>query len=574
MKNIALAFSGGGFRAAAFSLGSLSYLNRLRYQGSNLLHNVKFISSTSGGSITNLLYSAGVYEGEDFESFYQNESANITGQDLIGAAMNNLNNVHTAWKGRPDKNVNLINAFSLEYDKMLKGREFSMFSDRSRNPHLEEVCINSTEFTNGYAFRFQSQKTDNPLPHENGLVGNKYIHYPANDISTAGKIRLGDILASSSCFPSGFEPMIFPRDYTTGTLTRQELIQNLIFKTNAYTLPPNHYNSTDLLKDKKFRQEPQFGIMDGGVADNQAIDAMSLAHARRLKDKRPGFDLFIACDVTSYFMDGYTLPVPSGKWYYKIPFNIARLFIILVFISIAAWCPFALVKFWNDWHWWSIASVVVSAVFFIPGLMWVVGKISSIFSKKKSSGAWAVVFNKYKSTFTRMSLGTIRYLLLTRAKSIFILANDIYLKQIRRMYYNKIYGDPNFTGRIIHNAIYDLSRVNFPSEAAMSSTPPPPTTDEGDTAISASPARPSEEMITVAEKARSMATTLWFDPNHEKENMKNCIIATGQFTLCYKLLKHVINLEEKDDDMQQLGKQLAEDYERFRKDPFWMMGSE
>ena len=56
--------------------------------------------------------------------------------------------------------------------------------------------------------------------------------------------------------------------------------------------------------------------------------------------------------------------------------------------------------------------------------------------------------------------------------------------------------------------------------------------------------------------------------------MKNCIIATGQFTLCYKLLKHVINLEEKDDDMQQLEKQLAEDYERFRKDPFWMMGVE
>ena len=32
MENIALAFSGGGFRAACFSLGALSYLNHIKYK--------------------------------------------------------------------------------------------------------------------------------------------------------------------------------------------------------------------------------------------------------------------------------------------------------------------------------------------------------------------------------------------------------------------------------------------------------------------------------------------------------------------------------------------------------------
>lgn len=55
-NEIALALSGGGFRAASYSLGCLSYLHRVIYQDQPLLKRVKFISSASGGSITNLFY--------------------------------------------------------------------------------------------------------------------------------------------------------------------------------------------------------------------------------------------------------------------------------------------------------------------------------------------------------------------------------------------------------------------------------------------------------------------------------------------------------------------------------------
>lgn len=57
--NLALACSGGGFRAASFTLGVFGYLRRLPHPGSGqpLLHHVSFLSSASGGTITTALYS-------------------------------------------------------------------------------------------------------------------------------------------------------------------------------------------------------------------------------------------------------------------------------------------------------------------------------------------------------------------------------------------------------------------------------------------------------------------------------------------------------------------------------------
>ena len=61
LTNIALSFSGGGFRATAFCLGILSYLNyRLitndKGNQETLHSRVQFISSASGGSFANLAY--------------------------------------------------------------------------------------------------------------------------------------------------------------------------------------------------------------------------------------------------------------------------------------------------------------------------------------------------------------------------------------------------------------------------------------------------------------------------------------------------------------------------------------
>jgi len=50
-----------------------------------------------------------------------------------------------------------------------------------------------------------------------GKTGNQYIYFNKIDktaLETLKQIKLGDIMASSSCFPAGFEPIIYPRDFS------------------------------------------------------------------------------------------------------------------------------------------------------------------------------------------------------------------------------------------------------------------------------------------------------------------------------------------------------------------------
>jgi hypothetical protein len=71
-KKIAMALSGGGYRAASFSLGAMSYLHELDYAdtGKTLLDNVEFISSASGGTFAGILYSMHVRKKIPFEKTY------------------------------------------------------------------------------------------------------------------------------------------------------------------------------------------------------------------------------------------------------------------------------------------------------------------------------------------------------------------------------------------------------------------------------------------------------------------------------------------------------------------------
>ena len=63
-KKIGLALSGGGYRAAAFHLGTLKSLHRL-----GILPNVDVISSVSGGSIIAAYYL--LNKDKDFSEFEQ-----------------------------------------------------------------------------------------------------------------------------------------------------------------------------------------------------------------------------------------------------------------------------------------------------------------------------------------------------------------------------------------------------------------------------------------------------------------------------------------------------------------------
>ena len=61
-EKIALSLSGGGYRAAAFHLGSMAYLDHAKFDGISLLENVKIISTVSGGTITGVFYAYRIKE--------------------------------------------------------------------------------------------------------------------------------------------------------------------------------------------------------------------------------------------------------------------------------------------------------------------------------------------------------------------------------------------------------------------------------------------------------------------------------------------------------------------------------
>jgi hypothetical protein len=124
------------------------------------------------------------------------------------------------------------------------------------------------------------------------------------------------------------------------------------------------------------------------------------------------------------------------------------------------------------------------------------------------------------------------------------------------LYYEKLFNDEQYKHRVILNSIYKLSKVKFPAED-----------------ISTEALHPSEKMIEVAEKARTMATTLWFDETHTAARMKENIIATGQFTTCYSLLRHLQQQEEAgmlSPELLQLKTALVADWEGFCANPEMM----
>ncbi|HEX2627524.1 MAG TPA: patatin-like phospholipase family protein, partial [Chitinophagaceae bacterium] len=230
LQDIALCLSGGGFRAASFSLGVLSYLDKIKIKHKaeekerSLLESVKFITSTSGGSITNAFYSVAVYRQNSFADFYKQMKRNLEGEGLLKDAFTILKD-DTQWTEEgvlvDDKGVktiirkqrNLINAFAKSYDKrLINSPTLSVItganSDKSvKPPHLEEIAFNTTEFNNGLPFYIQANG-------HNGYVrymGNGYLKFTDTDV--VKQLKISDLVASSSCFPGGFEPMLYPYDF-------------------------------------------------------------------------------------------------------------------------------------------------------------------------------------------------------------------------------------------------------------------------------------------------------------------------------------------------------------------------
>jgi len=292
-ETIGLGLPGGGYRAAGFSLGIMTFLNEC-----GMLGNVKSISTVSGGTITGVRYAKSVAEGDTFEDFSKSLKKWLQDDTLLTNALNKLydesNFVH--------KRHNLINAFALEYRESVPGTFGDLCTKLENSSTLEEVIFNATDFENGLAFRFKN--TD--------YFGNKEARYKEE---LTKNIQLGDIIAASSCFPGGFEPMTFPGDFIKGSYDAKEV-----------------------------------SLMDGGIIDNQG--SSSFFTSNKLK-----YECYLIADAGSYEIDGFN-PANENKTTRRIS-SLFNIWLCLVSIGVVA-----LLIILKANIWFIILSVIL-ATFFI-----------------------------------------------------------------------------------------------------------------------------------------------------------------------------------------------------------------
>lgn len=546
-KGIGLCFSGGGYRATFYSLGIVSYLNEVQFEDKPLLEEVQAMSSVSGGTLLAVAYAKMAQELKtDFKTFFKTFYDTFTPENdtLLETAINKLED-DTVWKANEHKTRSLINAFALVYAEMdvFKG-DFSLF-ETPTSKHLKQVCFNATDFSFGLTYRFQNDGDFGSAPLDNAFVK-----------ALRPKIKLGDVIASSSCFPLGFEPLLFPDDY---------------FKDQK----DENYQKLKSLK----RFENGVGIMDGGIADNQGIGSMMLINGRM----KGALNLIIVNDVGSFKMkpwqqdDSYTKKGPSIKQFLAKAlsyFKIKALYIILILIGLA-------LIILNSMHVFNTCNECVLPVFYIIGsiLMGIgltltfLGGLATIATKLVKAKI-ASLFRKNVPevllddiiTFKKLDIGLVQQMLTNRLTSTVKMVNDVFLKQLRRLNYDLFYSKSSLIHKRITTTVYKLNG----QETAYS----------GGTPKYNEPIKPAPSSLLkdVCLTASETPTTLWWDKEDILKNRMDTLIACGQFTLCYELMEYIIELRNSKHDLDldfdaldEVDNQLKKHWIAFNKDPFFLV---
>lgn len=532
---IALTFSGGGYRAAAFHLGALSYLHAVKIgEEDTLLNHVAVLSTISGGSITGLRYMQGLCHQEPFEDICRDVYRFLTEADLATEALCRLSEHED---GHP---VSLIRTMADVYDRELfKGTRMGNLMDCIEDLPVRHFAANATDFVNGLPFRFHvTEKIRHPEKGAScyGLIGNGLLTIPRD---VARHIRLSDILACSSCFPGGFEPMVFPDDFRLDDSCEEKSFLNKI---------------------------KSFGIMDGGIVDNQGIEPVLLAEQRMEQDAAPekkdkSLDLIIVSDVATPEMEAYresniNLPGKAGD------LTLNKLSVIMKVTALVATVAVAGALFFTS-H--SFLSGILVAVWALVVIVWIIGAVA----KKKMIG-WlkTTVVQDGVDNLLTLKFNDLATLVVNRLNSVMQLVSSVFMKHLRRMGYRSIYESPEWINRTAMNAVYQLRPGEVWETNLRTGTLP-------------AYLEPSPKMQEISEKASAMGTTLWFTGDDRKNGIPEALIAAGQYTLCWNLLRYIerikkkpVNLNENHRQLLACERQLREDWEQFKKYPFSFLPSD
>ena len=401
-ENIALALSGGGYRATAFHLGVFSYLNTLVFQGKPLLSNLRLLSTISGGTITGVYYAYSLSsmksKEKGFEDFFRELYIFLKNDELLKESVRLLN-IKKQMSKHNIKGDNVITIFASLYDNYLfKGATFEAINQYSDDNEID-FMFNATDIERSLPFRFQTR----------GKFGHgKYIV----DKADFEKIKLSDVVAASSCFPGGFEPMFFPTDFLSN--------------------PSKPYQTTRL--------------MDGGVIDNQGIASILLG-----EKGINSIGTIIISDVSCEIDISDDIKKPKEKENVLTRFSSSQLKYIFGIFSLLSFVAL-----------FNIECLLIYSFVLFMGTIFLVFSFAIQFIQCKirkplnNISKQTPPFYDFYTTLKHLKISEIISLLIVRLSSVYHLNDVVFLTRMRGMNFNYIMDNPKYKYRSFINSIYDL----------------------------------------------------------------------------------------------------------------------
>ena len=592
---IAISLSGGGTRAVGFHLGSLSYLDRV-----GLLENVRMLSTVSGGSAVGMgyaVYTALPNDGErPLKKLYRElrESIPRDPAQLVELLQKAYDKQPVAPSGRRTMIANMAELYNHLFE-FCGNKTFDIFWQGESN-HLEEIVFNATEFRTGVGFRFHKSSNN-----QDGPSGSEFACLPSKYARLA---RLCDILAASTCIPVGFEPIEFPNDFRWPDDTTSIPKVRKICDEICRELPGD---------PKKPDDRKSITLMDGGVYDNQGVFSilkiLGLTYDSR-RDREKGdddyiprdinlaglfggggreepaehrahdIDLFIVSDTPIREIPIYEMaknPQKVGyldpeklKWIISITLLLltgSTLFMGYAYFSTLLSDPHRL-EHWQN-HILDMFIYVIPLLLLlvcIGGGLFLSGRLKKYFGSQPTFRNNPELRPRVWRYLKKRKFSDLGYLLESRLSSAIAMSTDIFMNRIRFLGLARVFNLPPLKGKVIINVIDAIIRDKETVEKQAAGSE-----------------KPNESMAklldgvdrlcgdTVA-KASTVGTKFWL----ETEDMAD-LLACGQATMCYNLLRHMDEMKRKDsplaknDHFQNLYLQAAKDWETLKANPYYLM---
>lgn len=251
---VALAFSGGGTRAAAFAYGALTELDTLIIDDApierSLVDDVRSVAGTSGGAIMAAYLG---YKGRDGYVDFRDRFLMKDAEAYMRTSITPGNLLRTTVGG----GANDRTSFGRWLDEhVFDGSTYAAF----RQPDRPIVWVTASDIYNNTPFLF-TQDTFSAL------------------CSDLDKVKIADAVAASAAFPVAFSPVVLITPGQDGcNYQRPAWLQKALDANNpsvrlqAYARALDSYQFDDKLKYVR--------LLDGGLTDNLGISGLTLERAR------------------------------------------------------------------------------------------------------------------------------------------------------------------------------------------------------------------------------------------------------------------------------------------------------